>query len=345
MAENTIELQASMTKRVISGSSSKYHMVLVGVLSILFGLGVLVPSSEKYLALIPANTAIIAFRPWNLFTAAYFETNILMGLLNTSVALIIGRMLERKWGLQFLKLMVIVNSISMFIIFIIMVFFYASTAKESFIFSPVCGFSAANAAFGVALKQLAPNQNCISSINKLKFKDIPMLVVGGSVVCFVLGLTQMKDLLLVVLGTYFGWLYLRYFMKYPNTSGTGDLSEEFAFKMLFPTPIRPIGAMFGNLTFWSCELCGFCKVVDPIQLVEKKEELNTIPDVPAVSDVERQTAERRRALAVKAINDRIEQLKKAKAAARAAGETSQEANNTNETGDTVVNIKEKVSKD
>uniref|UniRef100_A0A7S2X611 Uncharacterized protein n=2 Tax=Lotharella oceanica TaxID=641309 RepID=A0A7S2X611_9EUKA len=189
-----------------------------------------------------------------------------------------------------------------------------------FLLSPVCGFSAANAAFGVALKQLAPNQNCVASFDKIKFKHLPAIVIACAVVCYGVGVTQFKDLLLVVFGTYYGWLYLRYLMLYPGNTIRGDSNEDFAFKTLWPGPLRPIGAMFGNITFGCCEMCGFCKVVDGpvVEELPRTAAPSTsipIPEVPdTVSEAERKQSERRRALAVKAINERIEQLKRAQKA-------------------------------
>mmetsp|Transcript_9806 Transcript_9806/g.14727 ORF Transcript_9806/g.14727 Transcript_9806/m.14727 type:complete len:369 (+) Transcript_9806:63-1169(+) len=335
MAES--ELKATLTTRVVKGSTARYHLFLVLGLTVFGMLGVFVPSSSEYFALVPANTAMVKFRIYNLVTAGYFDTNPIMAIVNTVVALIVGRMLERKWGLEFIKLAVIsylsvcsniqsmkfklfqavVNLATMILVFVMMVAFYASTMKDKFLFTPVSGFSAANAAFGVALKQIAPNQNCISSTDKIKFKDLPMIVVAFAVAFFFAGITSFPDLLLVLFGTYFGWLYLRYFMKYPSSSFRGDPKEEFAFKTMFPTPIRPIGAMFGNLSFWMCEAMGFCKVIENVDSLEENQAPTasvSVPEMPTtVSEVERKTAERRRALAYKAISERIEQLKRAAA--------------------------------
>mmetsp|Transcript_9807 Transcript_9807/g.14730 ORF Transcript_9807/g.14730 Transcript_9807/m.14730 type:complete len:349 (+) Transcript_9807:63-1109(+) len=315
MAES--ELKATLTTRVVKGSTARYHLFLVLGLTVFGMLGVFVPSSSEYFALVPANTAMVKFRIYNLVTAGYFDTNPIMAIVNTVVALIVGRMLERKWGLEFIKLAAVVNLATMILVFVMMVAFYASTMKDKFLFTPVSGFSAANAAFGVALKQIAPNQNCISSTDKIKFKDLPMIVVAFAVAFFFAGITSFPDLLLVLFGTYFGWLYLRYFMKYPSSSFRGDPKEEFAFKTMFPTPIRPIGAMFGNLSFWMCEAMGFCKVIENVDSLEENQAPTasvSVPEMPTtVSEVERKTAERRRALAYKAISERIEQLKRAAA--------------------------------
>uniref|UniRef100_A0A7S3Z0Y4 Rhomboid-like protein n=1 Tax=Lotharella globosa TaxID=91324 RepID=A0A7S3Z0Y4_9EUKA len=316
------ELQATLSTRVIKSPQGKIHVALTACLFLLCLLGVTKPSSAEYFAMIPFNTAIGKFRAWNLLTSAYYDNSIVMGCINTAVAFIVGRMLERKWKLEFAKFLAVINLATMLTIFIIMVACYASTTDMKFLLSPVCGFSAANAAFGVALKQLAPNQNCVASFDKIKFKHLPAIVIACAVVCYGLGVTQFKDLLLVVFGTYYGWLYLRYFMPYPGNAIRGDSSEEFAFKTLWPGPLRPIGAMFGNITFGCCEMCGFCKVVDgPVAEELPRTAIPStsipIPEVPdTVSEAERKQSERRRALAVKAINERIEQLKQARSSAQ-----------------------------
>eukprot|EP00467_Chlorarachnion_reptans_P019604 CAMPEP_0114514590 /NCGR_PEP_ID=MMETSP0109-20121206/16235_1 /TAXON_ID=29199 /ORGANISM="Chlorarachnion reptans, Strain CCCM449" /LENGTH=352 /DNA_ID=CAMNT_0001694641 /DNA_START=39 /DNA_END=1097 /DNA_ORIENTATION=- len=343
-ASGDAELKATLTKTVVSGNRATLHLYLTAILGLLFLLGLLSPSSAQFLAMIPANTAMVHFRIWNLVTAAYYENSLLMGALNIGVALVVGRMLERKWGAEYLKLMVAVNLATMVSIFIIMVACYATTMSDTFLFSPVCGFSAANAAFGVALKQLAPEQNCISSIDAIKFKDIPAVVVACAIACNMLGLTLLKDLLLVIFGTYFGWLYLRYFMAYPGSSLRGDTSEHFAFKMLFPVYVRPIGAMFGNLSFWACEACGFCKVVEPPQEVQtSKTSAPELPDVPETTDAERQVIERRRALAMKAINKRLEELRAAKqrkAASPSPVHPSEQSENGEPAAEHRINVKE-----
>jgi len=120
---------------------------------------------------------------------------------------------------------------------------------------------------------------------------------------------------------------LRYFMSYPGSSIKGDNSEEFAFKTLFPGYTRPFGALLGNISFALCEMCGFCKVVDTPDVemgVTNVKPSVSIPDVPqATSEAERQMAERRRQLAFKAINERLEQLKKQQASKKAAASTKE----------------------
>lgn len=55
----------------------------------------------------------------------------------------------------------------------------------------------------------------------------------------------------LLLGSYFGWLYLRFFQHQPETSFQGDPSEDFKFSTFFPEFIHPpidlVGTILGKI--------------------------------------------------------------------------------------------------
>lgn len=325
-------LSATVTRTVVSGQQGRLHKYLCGVLTAMNLLNFAFQGGFRaFFALIPANTIMVRVRPWNVVTASYFDDGFAMALLNVAVAFVVGRMLERKWRLEYLKFIGATNFATMSVILAIQVFLYATTGVERFLFSPIFGFSAANAACGVALMQIAPDQNCVQSYDALKFKHLPALVVVSSLMCTMAGLTSFVDACLVCLGIFFGWVYLRFFMRFPDSALRGDPRPEFAFKMLFPPPVRPIGALMGNLAWAACRVCGFCKDSDLLgdkagasqvretaggsALPAGDPELGVASNIPSVTV--NPVTERRRYLAFKAIDERIEQLRKAQAGAGA----------------------------
>jgi len=168
--------------------------------------------------------------------------------------LVVGRLLEPFWGSrEFFKFIVFVNFFASANTFVLAIFLYIITRRESYLYAPISGFHGVLAGFLVAVKQIMPDQE-IAAFFKLRAKWFPSVFVGLSLLSSFFSSEPIQHVPFVVFGTYGAWMYLRYLQKKPESGFKGDLSAEFAFATFFPGPLQrfvvPISTIFEKL------LCG-----------------------------------------------------------------------------------------
>jgi len=235
----------------------------------------LLPSSLNYLAIIPAKTIPFV---WTVFTAGYIE-QVLPGAIGSSLGLLFcGKDIEPVWGRkEFLKFIILINSICGILAFCIAVALYYVTGKESFLVTPLSGFHGALAGFLVGLKQLLPNLELpMCFFWKIKAKWMPFFVMCFSTIMAFIVPDSINFLPTLLSGMYVSWLYLRYFQRNPLTGLKGDPSDDFSFPSLFPDAMRPVTDPVANL--FDRMLCARSKpseialpVTDPTKASRRRE--------------------------------------------------------------------------
>lgn len=170
---------------------------------------------------------------------------------------------------------------------------------------------------------------CIPGVKFLeivKLKHIPMVVGWVSLLLWMFGSLGGKEAPLVFFGTFFSFLYLRFFMRDDTTGVVGDLRPEFSSATFFPDlfGIRPIVEFAGTIVFQTLYRFGlFQEAVKSNQSLPTSSEMTSLqhgntahssngsanasmsPDPYRTVDP---TAERRRLLAIKAIDDKLAEL-------------------------------------
>lgn len=219
---------------------------LAAVLVIVYVISQLVPPTIDYLALIPGKTVPFA---WNLLTAGYLEQSIFGLILNIAGLLFSGKLLEPVWGSrEFLKFIVAVNFSTSVSIFITAILLFYVTGRDDFLYTPLSGFHGVLSGFLVGVKQIMPEQEITAfHVFKLQAKWLPSLMVMVSIVVSLLTTESMLYLPFVIFGTYWSWLYLRYFQRNPETNLKGHLSDDFAFSTFFPAFLRTIIDAFASI--------------------------------------------------------------------------------------------------
>jgi len=304
----------SQIQRIFKDSDLRgTRTLLLGLIS-LWALGQLSETAASYLGFIPAYTVSVQhYYIWNIFTAGFFETSFFMGVVNILVVVVVCPLLEHSWGFKtFLRFLVIVN-LSVFVtLFAMVIVVFAATQDDHYLFRRVCGFSAINAAFAVALKQRYAETPVVNvpGVNMLKFKHLPMFICFSAILLWWFGSIGGKETPLVLFGTLYGWIYLRFYMVDLDTQVVGDLRDDFSFSSLFPDVphIRAVITVLSVICFRSLRGIGFfadavkSQPVLPMTTDEDAFFRSTGPIDP--------TAERRRALAIKAIDDKLAELSK-----------------------------------
>ncbi|KAF1778527.1 hypothetical protein GQ600_9658 [Phytophthora cactorum] len=101
-----------------------------------------------------------------------------------------------------------------------------------------------------------------------------------------------------VLGGYFGWYYLRFLNKNRDQT-VGDVSDEFALVVLLPDFCTPLVGPLANFCFSVVKLCGFYKK----RAAQKPKML------PILTEIKNDPiAERRKARAMKALDEKLAKL-------------------------------------
>ncbi|PWN49593.1 DUF1751-domain-containing protein [Violaceomyces palustris] len=242
--------------------------------------------------------------PWTLLTAAFCETSFIEFLVSLFALPLAGRYLERQWGaIELFKFSAIVIVGSNLIAWGLALLLFAVLRKESLIYATQYhGLEALQVAFLVALTQVIPEHQVqlLKGAVKLRVKDLPMLYVTFSNVACIIGFTS--PFILIQFGWLLSWAYLRFF-QVKEGGLQGDRSEAFAFVNWFP-PLahKPV-------TFISEKLFDFfvkLRIIKPWGPGGSYSDLEMgNSNLPVPPGGARAEAERRRAMALKALDQRL----------------------------------------
>ncbi|TKA64758.1 hypothetical protein B0A55_10194 [Friedmanniomyces simplex] len=273
----------------------------------------------SYLAIVPTKS--IRY-PWTSITAAWVENNILSLAISGSVIWFGGKYLERAWGSkEFGKFVYFVTVIPSVLAFCVYALWHALTGTPEFP-TPLQGLLALEAGFLVALKQLVPEHtvSLFRGALRVRIKHFPALFTLANMISGPLLGTD-TALWLSLLGFMTGWVYLRFFRITELSGGSatggegavmkGDPSDTFAFVAFFPDAMHPFLSPVYDAVY--ATLVSF-KVCTPFseEAVEAGNEnvASRSEGLPSIMNGDggggrRAEAERRRALALKALDQRL----------------------------------------
>jgi membrane associated rhomboid family serine protease len=278
------------------------------------------PSSRvPYLALVPSQ---VLYYPWTLFTTTFVEQDVINFLVNTVTIVLGGRYFERAWGSKGLAMTILVTSL---IPNVLIVFLYiawgALTGNSDRANTPCTGGITIQAAFLVAFKQLVPEHtvSIYKGIVKIRVKHFPAIFL---LVNTLSGIILGTDTALVFawLGFLTTWIYLRFYKSQPDLSGSttavkGDASETFAFATFFPNVVQqPIAAVSDRIFDVLCAI-NLCTPFSDEAVELSNQQAASRGDAGLPTFVKqsrgvkgmskREEAERRRALALRALDQRL----------------------------------------
>jgi len=316
-------------KTIFTGIPSLTKYIAATLVSF-YLIGLFFSSFVHYMALIPGNVIPPSYYYWNFLTSGFVEVTPVTLIVNVFAVLTVGKYLELVWGwVELLKFIIVVTLSCSLFTEIAVIFFYGITADEASLFSQYyCGFSGVTAGFAVALKQLLPEAELIF----FRAKHFPgIIVVITLVLWIVFGATATISRLVpfIFAGTYFSWVYLRFFQKRyagisnvpPTKTATsggwatswpfesipadqllvGDLSDSFSFATFFPEFFQPVVGWISEMIYRVLKLFGFGKAAIASRA--------RFIDVTAASLADPVDAERRRNRALQAVDQRMAQVK------------------------------------
>lgn len=236
-----------------------------------------------------------------------------------------GRYLERAWGSKSFAIAFAVASIIPNLIAAPMYIVWgAIMSNETRSLTPISGGITIQAAFLVAFKQLVPEHtvSIFRGFIKMRVKHFPaVFLIANTISGLVLGTDTAAIFAWVGLVTF--WIYLRFYKRQPDLSGTttsgqgikGDASETFAFATFFPDKIQPpIAAICDQIFILLCNM-KLCVPFSEEAIASSNEQVAARGEggLPSLLNQgrgakgmgKREEAERRRALALKALDQRL----------------------------------------
>ena len=276
-----------------------------------------------YLTLVPA---FCVYYPWTLLTATFVERSVLSLLINLATIFFGGKYLERAWGSREFGKLVLVASLIPNVIVLPTYLIWASVSGTSArAWTPVSGGITLQAAFLVAFKELVPEHSValFKGLVKVRVKHFPAIFLLANSISGLLFGTDTAAIFAWV-GLITAWTYLRFYKRQPDLSGTaagsqglrGDASETFAFAAFFPDKIQPPVALFCDQIFTLFVNMHICTPFsnEDIESGNQQAAARGEAGLPSLlssggrtsrGTTKREEAERRRALALQALEQRL----------------------------------------
>ncbi|KAL9099464.1 MAG: hypothetical protein Q9163_005042 [Psora crenata] len=291
----------------------------------------------ELLALVPQQSL---FYPWVYLTATFAEQNVVTLLIAGATILYGGKYLERAWGSrEFAKFVLIVTVLPNVASTFIYVLWFAITRDAARAVAYIQGSVALQGAFLVAFKQLVPEHTVtiLRGIVKIRVKHFPAVFLAANTISgFVIGTDT--ALVLAWAGFFTSWTYLRFYKRQPDLSGTntggseikGDASETFAFAYFWPDVVQPQIAAVADVVY---DVLVSVRILTPfsaedVQTSNVQASARGEGGLPSLLNQggrrggKREEAERRRALALKALDQRLNAATASKQAPTASPSTS-----------------------
>ncbi|KAF4963724.1 hypothetical protein FSARC_8294 [Fusarium sarcochroum] len=264
-----------------------------------------------YLTLVPQLSIIY---PWTFITSTFVESNVFTLGIAAVTLYHGGRYLERAWSsAELAKFLAIVSLVPNFLTLCVMVLFFTLSRNESWTLTVIAGTVPVQIAFLVAFSQLVPAHTVtlFRGIVSLRVPRFPLLYIG---VVFLLSLTPIltrASLWLAIFGFLTSWTYLRFYKTvFPDLDSAqdaslrGDASETFAFAEFFPGPVKPFVAAIADQIFLVLVAMRVCTPFSQGDSSSSSSRNDTRIQRNAPGGA-RAEAERRRAIALRALDQRL----------------------------------------
>jgi len=263
------------------------------------------PGRTNYLILTPG---LVLWRPWTLLTSPFVEVGLIELVISLLFLPLSFRYVERLWGAlettKFILITVVVSNV--IAVFLNVMEHFIIGLDGLFLFGmSYRGLMALQAGVLVALTQSIPeHQVLLFGVLGVRVKRLPMLYVNFSMIMCLIG--YQSPYLLIQLGWLTSWVYLRFYKRtggdvLGGTETWGDRSETFAFVHWFPPILHTPVSLLSNVVYKICTRLGVVKAYG----ADNYDPLPTNGNFSSLPGGARAEAERRRAMALKALDQRV----------------------------------------
>ncbi|KAF4072447.1 hypothetical protein AMELA_G00263140 [Ameiurus melas] len=182
------------------------------------------------------------------------------------------------------------------------VFTYAATFDLGYLFAVhISGAPSFLGAVLVALKQTS-GDTTVLRVPQIRLKAAPALVLLALAILRLAGLLESSAPLVgCSFGALAGWVYLRFYQR--HSRGRGDMSDHFAFASFFPEALQPAVGLIASLVHAALVKIKVCR-----KMVKRYDVGAPSSITISLPGTDPQDAERRRQLALKALNERLKRV-------------------------------------
>ncbi|XP_782612.3 transmembrane protein 115 [Strongylocentrotus purpuratus] len=279
---------------------------ICGVIIFLYFISFLV-NNDKYLEALAVTPGLIfppSFRVWTLFTHPFIEVHLWLVLHDVALVLLCGRLIEPLWSaLEMLIFFAIVTVGSAIITSFLYLFMYLSTVNITYLFDThIFGLAGYAGAVTIALKQSMGDGELPPKVARLRVHHLPVLLLVSSFLLRFIGIVPPTHPFMILTGMLTGWVYLRFYQR--QTDGSrGDMADTFSFASFFPEVIRPFVAILANTVHSVLVKIKVCK-----KQIRKYDVGAPSPITISLPGTDPADAERRRQIALKALNERLSKV-------------------------------------
>ncbi|XP_050414555.1 transmembrane protein 115 [Patella vulgata] len=304
MATSMAHSKVTFCKEQLSAAFGK-SSVVVKFVAVTVTVGYLltfISSAIPYITITPGYVIPPNGRFYSLFTYAFVELHFWDVLVDIAVVILCGKLLEPLWGaLDMLLFFTVVNICVGLLTSFCYLFQYLLTKNDEYLFEThIYGLAGFIAAFSVAVKQVMPDHILFTSpFGKLRNTHIPLLLLLTAITLRLVGLLDGPYPYLFGWGIMVSWIYLRFYQKHSN-GNRGDMADNFSFASFFPSQLQPFIAVLSNTVFMAFVKIKICK--KPQRRYDVSSPTTITISLPGTDP---QDAERRRQVALKALNERL----------------------------------------
>nr|AAZ14912.1 conserved hypothetical protein [Coprinellus disseminatus] len=254
------------------------------------------PDAAYYMTMMPGSCI---FTPWTFLTSGLVETSLWEFIATLIFVPPSLKYLERVWGsVEILKFIVVTIGISNIIAFGLNWIEYTVLRYSIFLAMPYHGQTALQIGLLVAFTQLIPEHNVqLMGVIRVRVKTLPMAYLTLSTVLCIIGFQN--PWILIQFGWFVSWVYLRFYKKTTvesiNGVTYGDRSDTFSLISWFPPFMQYVFASLYSF------LQTYLSLQHPFD-TSWQLRLRARKSVPGGARAE---AERRRAMALKALDQRV----------------------------------------
>ncbi|KAH3868047.1 transmembrane protein 115-like [Dreissena polymorpha] len=304
MAASMIQRNIPVFKQNMSAAFGNSSLVVktVAVL-VFFGYFLsFIPKGTPYITVTPGYVLPPNFWVWTYLTHSFVEFHIWDVLADVLVVILCGKLLEPLWGaMDMLIFFVITNLLVAITTSFTYLFIYFATKNEDYLFETyIHGLAGYIAGFSVAVKQVMPDHVLVTSpFGKLRNTHIPLILVSVVITLRLLGALDGPYPIMFTWGVLISWIYLRFYQKHSN-GNRGDMADNFSFASFFPSKFQPVVNILANTVFSFFVKVKICK--KPQRRYDVSSPTTITITLPGTDP---QDAERRKNLALKALNERL----------------------------------------
>lgn len=298
----------SPLKDVVLASLASSSVVVKGLCALLVAFYFISFSevARAHLAVVPGYVLPPNFWVWTLVTHGFLQQRLWLVIIDVAVVILAGKLLEPLWGaMEMLLFFMLLNASAAFMTALVYMAMYFITGRTEYLFETyIHGLPAFIGGFCVAVKQVMPDHVLLTlPFGKLRNKHIPLLMLGIAIGLACLSILDGQYAIMFVAGTLISWIYLRFYQR--HTSGSrGDFADSFAFASFFPQAVEAPISLCSGAVFNALVAMKICR--KPQRRYDISSPTTITVTLPGTDP---QDAERRRQLAIKALNERLNQIK------------------------------------